>query len=79
LGRAVVAEFARRGWDAISPARTDLDLASKDSILSYCAAQSKHGKFDALVHSAGVNWPRPLGQTSEDEWQLTLQVNLTEL
>lgn len=77
LGKAAVDEFKRRGWDVVSPSRAELDLAIGDSIRNYCDGFAATGRLDALVHSAGVNWPRPLEQTSENEWQLTLQVNLT--
>ena len=77
LGKAAVDEFKRRGWDVVSPSRAELNLASGDSIRNYCEGLAATGRLDALVHSAGVNWPRPLEETSEDEWQLTLQVNLT--
>jgi NAD(P)-dependent dehydrogenase (short-subunit alcohol dehydrogenase family) len=77
LGKAVVREFEDRGWVVLCPSRNELDLAKAESIKSYCDGVASVGPLGALVHSAGVNWPRPLGQTCEEEWQATLQVNIT--
>lgn len=77
LGKAAADRFKQHGWEAICPSRAELDLADGDSVRGYCSKAIATGRLDALVHSAGVNWPRPLEQTAEDEWQLTLQVNLT--
>jgi 3-oxoacyl-[acyl-carrier protein] reductase len=77
LGKAVVREFEAEGWEVLCPSRSELDLAKAQTIKNYCDGISSFGRLDALVHSAGVNWPRPLAQTSEEEWQTTLQVNLT--
>lgn len=77
LGRAVASELEERGWRVCCPSRTEMDLADAASIKAYCEMTVSDGQIDALVHCAGVNWPRPLKQTSEEEWQITLQVNLT--
>jgi 3-oxoacyl-[acyl-carrier protein] reductase len=77
LGKAAADGFKQNGWEVDCPSRAELDLADGDSVRAYCANAIAGGRLDALVHSAGVNWPRPLEQTSEEEWQLTLQVNLT--
>lgn len=77
LGKAAVHEFTRRGWSVYSPLRDEMDLSHADSIRSFCTDRLPSGQLDALVHCAGVNRPRPLKETSEEDWQLTLQVNLT--
>lgn len=77
LGKAAVEEFRRRGWKVYSPTRSEMELADPASIRDYCLSHAPEGTLDALVHCAGVNWPRSLGNTSEEEWGLMLQVNLT--
>lgn len=44
-----------------------------DNIANYCA---KNGAFDLVVHNAGITRDRTLGRMSEQEWDLTLNINL---
>lgn len=78
IGRAIVAEFSAQGWEVLAPARMELDLSDGGGIRRWCATLGGQ-RFDAFVHSAGVNWPKPLAQISDDLWAETLQVNLTAL
>ncbi len=75
LGRAVAERLRGSGWDVLAPSRAELDLADPASIAAYCAAMTD--PLDAVVHSAGVNWPRAVVQLDFALWNTTLQVNLT--
>jgi 3-oxoacyl-[acyl-carrier protein] reductase len=78
IGRAIAGEFTDRGWKVLAPSRAELDLRDGNAIRRWCAALDAP-KVDALVHSAGVNWPGPIGDVAGDVWADTLQVNLTAL
>lgn len=76
IGRAIVAEFVRDGWQVLAPTRAELDLSDASSIRGWCASLPAEIVVDAIVHSAGVNWPRPIEAVDEPIWQATMQVNV---
>lgn len=76
IGRAIAETFAAQGWDVIAPSRGELDLADANAVRKWCSVH-QNISFEAFVHSAGVNWPCPLAEMTEDGWAQTLQVNLT--
>jgi 3-oxoacyl-[acyl-carrier protein] reductase len=39
--------------------------------------KERHGGADVVVHNAGVTRDRTLGRMSEDEWDMTIAINLT--
>ena len=51
---------------------------SNESEVTACISQtlSQFGKIDILVNNAGISIERPFLETSLDEWELTLNVNL---
>jgi 3-oxoacyl-[acyl-carrier protein] reductase len=76
IGRAIVDEFARNGWQVLAPARAELDVSDAASIRHWCERLPADITVDALVHSAGVNWPRPIEDVDEPTWHATMQVNV---
>lgn len=78
LGQAIANQFVSQGWDVLTPDRKQLDLLSPESIRRWCAA-SEPKALDALVHSAGVNWPTSIAQTTDAQWADTFQINLNAL
>lgn len=77
LGLAMATEFTAQGWHVITPSRQELDLLDSGAIAKWCAGLP--GRVDALVHSAGVNWLRPVVAIDDEVWEEMLQVNLTAL
>jgi len=75
IGRAIAAEFTAQGWQVLTPERAELDLARPESIQAWAEALDEP-KLDALVHSAGVNWPKPLAEITDEVWDATFQINL---
>src|SRR5262245_31308018 len=78
IGRAIANEFAAQGWHVLAPSRAELDLRDASSIGAWCTTINQ-SRIDAFVHSAGVNWPRPLAEITDELWAETLQINLTAL
>lgn len=78
IGAAIVREFRYQGWQVLVPTRLEMDLRNCGSIRNYIGTLSGVS-IDALVHSAGVNWPKPLEQITETAWEEILQVNLSAL
>lgn len=78
IGRAIAAEFCAQSWKVLTPTRSELDLGDSNAIRHWCA-QSGTEKIDALVHSAGINQPRPFSEIPDKLWAETLQINLTAL
>ena len=76
IGKAIASEFAAQAWHVLTPSRAELDLRDGSAIRDWCASGGDE-KIDALVHSAGINFPRSLGDIPDELWAETLQVNLT--
>jgi NAD(P)-dependent dehydrogenase (short-subunit alcohol dehydrogenase family) len=59
----------------------DMDVADADSVASGVAAvEAEFGRVDVLVNNAGISGlgdPKPLFETSLEEWQAVMGVNLT--
>jgi 3-oxoacyl-[acyl-carrier protein] reductase len=89
LGRALVAEFARSGWQVAAGARSfsppfesivfplPLDVTRVDEVDSAVENVVNHfGRIDALINNAGVTADAALAQMSEEDWDRVLDVNL---
>jgi NAD(P)-dependent dehydrogenase (short-subunit alcohol dehydrogenase family) len=89
IGRAVVAAFARDGWHVVG---TDLegrdaprevsdyfacDLRSPEQISDlFCELRDICGHLDALVNNAAMQICKPLDETSVEEWDAIMDINL---
>lgn len=70
-----VAELRGNGWPA-HPATADVaDAESVNRIFAEIA--DIHGKLDILVNNAAISRPRLCVETSDEDWQAVLSVNLT--
>lgn len=75
IGRAVVAELARRGCDARSWSRSDGVDAADEAAVEIAAAGLP--RWDALVNNAAVLIPGLLAEASLADWNETLRAGLT--
>jgi len=74
LLRAAVAAIG----DAADTLAVQADVADARAVASAMAAtQARFGRLDALINNAGVAVFAPLMETSEDDWNRVLAVNLT--
>ena len=85
LGSAICARFGAGGWDVVP---TDLpggsagdwipaDLLDVQQIREMVAqAAALHGRLDCVVHSAGLWTEGPSEETTEEEWDRVVGVNL---
>jgi 3-oxoacyl-[acyl-carrier protein] reductase len=71
---AVVAGIVGGGGDAIA-VRADVSLPS-DARALVAATLEHYGRIDILVNNAGVMVARNVLETSEDDWDRTIDVNL---
>ncbi len=60
IGKACVELFRERGYTVVAPSRAEMDLGSKNSIVSYI--NSLDIRIDVLVNNAGIN---PLAKVGE--------------
>lgn len=83
VGRAVADRFRADGWRAVgldtvfsgdSPDERHADVTSRDSI---AAAISDLNQIDAVVSNAGVLVRATLAETTPEDWQRTLDTNLS--
>src|SRR5215471_15616903 len=71
---ATVDELTAAGCRA---AWVSADLSSRDGVRTAAeAATEPFGEPDILVNSAGINLRPPLGQLSDDVWDVTMALNL---
>lgn len=77
--RAVVDECVteiRAAGQIVFPALADVSNSEQVAGM-FNAIAAAHGRLDVLVNNAAISRPRPLVETSDDDWQTVLAVNLT--
>jgi NAD(P)-dependent dehydrogenase (short-subunit alcohol dehydrogenase family) len=72
IGAAIRNRFEQAGWAVVAPPSRELDLAADAGLAPFVAAQAP---FEAFVHCAGFNTPRPFEQISLEELERSLRVN----
>lgn len=73
-GQEVAAEVNKLGREAIVVRADVSDAKDVDEMVR--AALQKFGKIDILVNDAGINFPNPIQDLAEDDWDRVLEVNL---
>ena len=72
--QAVVDSIKQAGGDAIS---VRADVSSAAEVKELVRATVDHfGRVDILVNNAGVMFTKPVLETTEDEWDRTIDINL---
>ncbi len=74
IGRAILTELRRRGWDAVSWSRRDGVDAADETQVEHAVALLP--RWDVLVNAAAVLIPRPVVEMSAAEWDETLRAGL---
>ena len=90
IGHATACEFLARGWAValldIEPARLDdpqalcweCDVSQPASVAAAVAGVHAHfGRIDALVNNAGIAIFKPLLETTFEDWNQVMAINLT--
>ena len=72
--QAVVESIKRDGGDALS-VRADVSSATDVRHLVHSTID-RFGRIDILVNNAGVMYTKPVLETTEDEWDRTIDINL---
>jgi len=87
LGTAICERFASGGWDVIATDRAEVrarvgdwipaDLLDVSQIREMVAqASTIHGRLDCVVNAAGLWTEGPSAETTEEEWDRVVGVNL---
>jgi 3-oxoacyl-[acyl-carrier protein] reductase len=76
IGEAIAKQFKAAGYAVIAPPRSELDLASIDSVRAYLK-KNKDLEIDILINNAGENKINTINNISVEDWQRTLTTNLT--
>lgn len=74
IGAAIATRLRDDGHEVRAVGRADFNLADGATIDAFFAANGNH--FDILVHSGGLNHPKPFEELTEAEIRETLEVNL---
>jgi 3-oxoacyl-[acyl-carrier protein] reductase len=75
IGQSVADTLETKGIRVLRPRRRELDLAEPKSVAAYLTSHDE--AVDILVLNAGINYPQPLQELSQDNWSITQQVNVT--
>lgn len=75
IGAAIVAELTRQNIKVVKPSRKELDLADRESLERFVAANIHLG-VNILVNNAGINFINPLEAITETNWRQMFEVNL---
>jgi NAD(P)-dependent dehydrogenase (short-subunit alcohol dehydrogenase family) len=90
IGRATVLEFAARGWQVIGVDRDELDydfpddgifvqtdIAKPENVAElFSHVADMYGRLDALVNNAAIQIAKPLIETTLEEWDHLMAINL---
>jgi len=90
IGRAAVLEFSQRGWDVIGVDRDPLgfdfpkkglflqaDISQPDNVDEiFNQVAEAYKKLDALVNNAAIQVAKPLIETTLEEWDALMDINL---
>ena len=87
IGEGIAARFVAEGATVFAAARSEVtvdgaawiptdvtDAASVDTLLA--AAVEATGRLDAIVNNAGVQVEKPIDETTDDEYDLVMDVNV---
>ncbi|WP_256759373.1 SDR family NAD(P)-dependent oxidoreductase [Cohnella sp. WQ 127256] len=75
--QAVVEEIKASGGTAIAYSH---NVASEEDWIKVVAETIKqYGKLDVLVNNAGISWPTALLDTTVEQWNKVLNINLTSV
>jgi len=75
IGKAVMKKYEEEGHITICPAREELDLLDKDSVLAFIQKYEKE-TFDCIINNAGINPLNLIEDISVDDLYDCIQVNL---
>ncbi len=74
----VVAALHERASDESRAIGAKCDVGNADEVRSlFALVDKKFGALDTLVNNAGVGVFKPMGDLSNDEWQRTMETNLS--
>ncbi|MEM7600088.1 MAG: SDR family oxidoreductase [Verrucomicrobiota bacterium] len=74
IGTSIVRILTEKEIEVVAPPRSELNLADRSSVSQYL----KEGKeFDILINNAGINHLCAVADLCLDNWDRTLEVNLT--
>lgn len=73
IGSAIRARFEGEGFEVVAPRSRELDLADVGAIPAFLAGHPDG--FDAFVHCAGFNTPKPLADVPVEELERSFRVN----
>jgi len=90
IGRATVLEFSRLGWEVIGVDRDTLsfdfpddgifvqtDISQPENVAELLSQVGKmYQKLDAMVNNAAIQIAKPLIQTTLEEWDSLMAINL---
>ena len=73
IGNATAKYFQERGFEVVTPSRSDLNLADSASVAAYL--QKDSSEYDVIVNNAGINDVNYLEEISDEEIYTTLEIN----
>ena len=75
IGEAIAKRFSLAGWKVIAPQRSEMDLASSESVQRFCGGLP--GPVDALINNAGINTIASWETLRSEQWNEMVRIDLT--
>jgi 3-oxoacyl-[acyl-carrier protein] reductase len=75
IGKSIKAVLEEKGFNCISPTRSELDLSSLDSIESYFSLLNE--EIDGLVNNAAINIIGDIQEINNNDVEKMIKINLT--
>lgn len=75
IGKVIVEQLIKQGYEVYAPTRDELELASAESIRAFVNAHAEDG-YDIIINNAGINDIHNIDEITDDEIERTMNINL---
>ncbi len=72
IGSAIKNLFIAKGFEVIAPGSHELNLMEFADIAAFLKQQ---GAFDVVIHCAGINFPKPFSEITDEDFLKTMSIN----
>ena len=66
IGKVIVEQLIKQGYEVYAPTRDELELASAESIRAFVNAHAEDG-YDIIINNAGINDIHNIDEITDDE------------
>lgn len=75
IGKVIVEQLTKQGYEVYAPTRAELELASDESIRAFTRTHA-NDCYDVIINNAGINDIHNIEDITDDEIARTMNINL---